>query len=77
MVKVDVRRMGGFGKPPPQGITTIRAGQAVSKHVHQFVPASEGGLWQLLIPALGSSPSRVGRGPCYSPHSSRHQKAAA
>lgn len=68
-MKPTLGRMGEFararsGKPLPQSIATVCAGWAVSKHVQQFVLASEGGLWQPLIPALGSSPSRGGRGPC-------------
>ena len=72
MVKVTLGRMGEFararsGKPPPRSIATVCAGWAVSKHVWQFVLASEGSLWQSLIPALGSSPSRGGRSPCSQP----------
>lgn len=35
----------------------------LSQHVQQFVLATEGSSWQMLIPALGSSSSEERRGP--------------
>lgn len=68
MRKVPLGRMGRFARAKPAKLlphstTTVLAGWALSQHVQQFVLAREGGLWQVLIPALGSSPSGEGRGP--------------
>lgn len=49
----------------------------LSQHVQQFVLASEGSLWQVLIPALGSSPSGERRGPHSEPRDTEHPRAAA
>lgn len=67
MRKVPLGRMEGFArakpaKPLPHSITRALAGWALSQHVQQFVLASEGSLWQVLIPALGSSPSGEAEG---------------
>lgn len=66
MVKVTLGRMGEFargrsGKALPRSIPRVCSGWAVWKHVQQFVLAGASGLWQPLIPVLGSSPSGGGR----------------
>lgn len=66
---------GGIGQS--KGSQTSRLLQAgLSQHVQRFVLASEGGLWQVLIPALGSSPSGEGRGSPGSSPATEHPAAA-
>lgn len=85
MRKVPLGRMEGFAraepaKPLPDSITTVPAGWALSQHEQQFVLASEGALWRVLIPAPGQAPQERGEAPTPSPGSSRdteHPKAAA